>query len=171
MQPWTVIGCCLQHADKSRGLFRFDLCRPGVKKTLCSDADAEYIFTKRDGIEIQRQDLILGIDIFDPVCQDHFPCFIDECRCEEVFFTWVQVFCQLLRDGTPAPGGAVHHQDGLEQDPTKAPEIDAMMVIKPGVFCSDKGIDQEWREFIEFRFTAVFNEVLAEQCTVTAINF
>ena len=145
----------VDHSHQQGALFHRQVHGQLGKKGFRSGPDAVGAAAEEDGVEVHVDDLLLRIIPlqfhrrnpffqFDP----HHPDLGPSGDLAAHIGTRIEGLGQLLGDGGTAALAAVAQEQGLEEDAAQSDEIDAGMLVEPGVFRRDGGVDEVGGQFL-----------------------
>src|SRR3982750_879069 len=95
---------CFQHSNEHSTLVGRELFGMNVEKALRRRFNPESIIAEGNCIQIQSEDRMFTVDIFEPRSYGHLTYFIDDHGEQQVSLSGIKVFCKLLRNCAAAAG-------------------------------------------------------------------
>ena len=156
----VVAGGFVHHAHQDGAFLHLQVDGILAEEIQGGRLDAVGIGPEEDCVQVHVHDFLLGVVALQLDGRDPFAELDpDHVQFGGMFLTGVQGLRKLLGDGGTATLAGITGKQGLEQHAEKAPEIDAGMLVEPGVLRSDGRLDQVLRKFVIADERPVFNVI------------
>ncbi len=156
----------LEHADERGYFLDFQFVEILIEKPTARRLDAVNVFAEAHGVEVQRDDLLLVIQVFEFQRGDVLPKLVDGNGEKSVALPAEYVFDQLLRQGAASTRGSVTEHHRAYHHAGDAVKVDAFVLEVAAVFGGHQCVDHDGRNIFEFYARTVLYKVRAQELSV-----
>ena len=162
------VGC--QHSHQRGGGRRFEPLALAAEEEFRRRLDAVDVLAKRHRVQIERQNLLLGVGALDAVGNNQLAHLGHRDGERPQAASRKEVLGQLLADGAAAALTVVGHQHRAKQHASHAHHVDAAVLKEAAVFGGHKGVDHVGRYVFGVDADAVFDIEPTHQHTVGGVD-